>query len=176
MLDKLFAAMFSSFVLLFRTPSIRMISSRKTSAQQSRNSFAMDDRASQNFTTADQNNRNSVAFVSNVADERTEHHDMSIDHLKKFETTEFPPEPPLDASRTSLAVTDDDFSENDRTENRPSESVEENQEAMVVDEKPASEQRYSLVPKKFLLPTILGLLVLFIAVILEMKLNILSSG
>lgn len=152
-----------------------MTSSRKTSAQQSRNSFAMDDRASQNFVTADQNNRNSVVFVSNKDDDKPEANDTSFDQLKKFETTEFPPEPPLDASCSSLVLTDDDdFSENERRRINQSESADdENEDLTVNEEKPVKKGAFS---RNLMMLLLLGLFVLFVAVILEMKFKILESA
>ena len=153
-----------------------MIAPRKTSAQPSRNSFALDDRASQNFATADQNNRNSVVYASSGEEEKTEANDNSIDHLKKFETSDFPPEPPLDASRTSLVITDEDLSENDRTQNGPESEVEGEDSVLVNEEKPPEENGRVITSKYFLLAFILGLIVLFIGVILEMKFNVLKMA
>ena len=153
-----------------------MVPPRKTSAQTSRNSFALDDRASQNFSTPDQNNRNSAVYPSSVDDDKTEANDNDLDHLKKFETSDFPPDPPLDASRTSLVVTDEDLSENDRTQHEVESADEIKRNLQVNEEKPAGESENFFTSKYFILPFILGLLVLLIGIILEMKFNVLNRA
>ena len=164
--------MFLTVLFIARTPSIRMVSSRKASAQPSRNSFFLDDRASQNFSTADHNNRNSVVYASEGEDANSEVSDSNVDHLKKFETSDFPPDPPLDTSRTSLVVTDDDVSEGDRTQSELEPAGESY--LKVHEEKPAGESEQSFISKNLMLPIIFGLLVLFLGVILEMKFNLLK--
>ncbi|XP_065060277.1 FERM domain-containing protein 5-like [Rhopilema esculentum] len=159
-----------------RTPSIRMVTSRKTSAQQSRNSFALDDRASQIFSTTESGQRD--LNVSNGDDDKERADERQVDHLKEFETSEFPPEPPLDASRTSLAVTDEDLSESDRSPTGPMESAEEDEIRPECDEKSAGEgaRGIKLWRKSFLIFIILGFIALFLALLIEMKLNFTRRG
>ena len=173
----IFLGIFQPLFSVVRTPSIRMIPFRKTSTQASRNSFAMDDRASQDFSTADQNNRNSVVYPLSVEDDKTgANDDNNIDHLKKFETSTFPPEPPLDASRTSLVVTDEELSETDHTQHESESAGEVEGTLQVNEEKPAGESEKSFISRSFIWPFILGLLVLLIGVILEVKFNVIRSA
>ena len=151
-----------------------MLASRKASNQPSRNSLALDDRASQILTPGEQSNRDSMTSGSGSEEEKSEVNENNVDHLREFETSEFPPEPPLDASRTSLNVPDDYQQESDRAESdrAASDSVEEDEMPARLEVVTSSEQLGFLKTHPTLMALIVGLVALLIAVLVEMRFNI----
>lgn len=151
-----------------------MLASRKASSQPSRNSLALDDRASQILTPGEQSNRDSMTSGSGSEEEKSEVNENGLDHLREFETSEFPPEPPLDASRTSLNVPDDYMQESDRAESdrAASDSVEEDEMPARIEVVTSSERQSFLKTHPTLMAIIVGLIALLIAVVVEMRFNV----
>lgn len=154
-----------------RTPSIRMLSAKKPGNIPSRHSLALDDRSSQILnTSSDRRNRDSSLSGSGSEEEKPEVNDNREDHLREFETSEFPPEPPLDASRTSL-VSSEDMPHNGNHESSHVESTSDQPREM----KPSEETKLTENRRSFQLTdpgvivALVGLLVLLLAVFLELK-------
>ena len=89
---------------------------RKGSSQTNRLSVAsaLDDRTSQGMSESGNTSASRTSSLSDSSGPDEEKPKMNP--LKQFETEDFPPEQPLDASRTSL-VFDDDFQDGDPNQN-----------------------------------------------------------
>eukprot|EP00794_Sanderia_malayensis_P010010 gene10010-11033_t len=165
-----------------RTPSIRMVSAKKPSNLPSRHSLALDDRASQVFTSSsEQGNRSSSVSGSGSEEDKPEANDnnMRQDQLREFETNEeFPPEPPLDASRTSLVSHEDvsDYDRKEATQEKPAPMENPNEIEPSKEEKSAHVlKRNVLLDNQFVLFSLVGLLILVIAILLELKYNLIRK-
>ena len=148
-----------------------MLSAKKPGNIPSRHSLALDDRSSQILnTSSDRRNRDSSLSGSGSEEEKPEVNDNREDHLREFETSEFPPEPPLDASRTSL-VSSEDMPHNGNHESSHVESTSDQPSEM----KPSEETKLTENRRSFQLTdpgvivALVGLLVLLLAVFLELK-------
>ncbi len=145
-----------------------MLSAKKPNTLPNRHSLALDDRSSQILSAPEQSTRNSSFSGSGSEEEKPDLDDNKKDHLSQFETNEFPPEPPLDASRTSL-VSHEDQSENDQNETGHSTSDQPTASTADEEQSVATTGRSVNFENHYMLLAIIGLLVLMVAVFLELK-------